>query len=574
MEITDSIRAPEPGRRQDRQSAGRMPARADHPVPTALPGDALRVLCEHVRDHPRIDVAVFVVVDPDRGTVEPAAAWFASPFVERAVAGHLRRPFDPDTPGLVETVLDRAQPLFLMRIDSWEAAGLLRAQVEREADEGCAGKVWDAVRQASLITCPVRAPLGRTVGLLVTASLDPARPLEHRDVATVSAYADLAALARERVGLAAAEERHKRREALLKRAGEDAARSLEIPEVERQVVEHALELVGAGRVVFSRSPDHRHAAAVGTAEWQPSPADLAAVARSRVWQVEGDTVHVPVTLGPRLFGVLSAFRGPGEPFDDEEADLLGRLARTSAAAIANAVDFDRERRIARALTRGFVPDSLPQVPGWEIGLLYEPAARQPAGGDVYGAWKLPGGGLAVLIGDVAGKGVETAALSAMARFFIEARSWHSESPAETLRQANTLLHDRLPSDTFVTAFLGLLTPAGLRYANAGHVPPLVMRPDGVGEAGGRGMPLGIEAGTVYEDHSLPLGARDALLAYTDGLVETRRSGEMFGDARLRAAAAEAADGGMEELVAAVHSAAKGFSGGLQDDAVVLALRRR
>ena len=72
--------------------------------------------------------------------------------------------------------------------------------------------------------------------------------------------------------------------------------------------------------------------------------------------------------------------------------MLSRLARSSAAAIANAIDFERERRIARSLTRGFVPDSLPEFGGYEIGLLYEPAARQPAGGDLYGAWALPRGG--------------------------------------------------------------------------------------------------------------------------------------------------------------------------------------
>ena len=88
-----------------------------------------------MRDHPRIDAAIFVLVDAERGTVEPGASWFASPIVERAIAPHLSRPFDTGRPGLVETVLDRAQPLFLMRVDSWEAAGLLRAQVEREAGE-------------------------------------------------------------------------------------------------------------------------------------------------------------------------------------------------------------------------------------------------------------------------------------------------------------------------------------------------------------------------------------------------------------------------------------------------------
>lgn len=563
MEIKESIRgAPEP------------------PVTTApastLPGDPLHLLTEHVRDHPRMDAAAFVVVDPDRGTIEPAAAWFSSPLVEKAVAPHLRRPYDRARPGLVEIVLDRAQPLFLVRVDSWEAAGLLRAQVEHDADEGFAGQVWDAFGPASMIACPVRTPLGRTVGLLATVSLDPGRPLERSDLATVSALADLAALARERADLGAAEAVHERHEVLLKRAAEDAAGSLEVAEVEQNVVAHALELVGAHRAVFSKSHQGGRAAAAGPAvEWVPSIGDVAEVSRSRVPKVDGSAIHVPVALGPRLFGVLSAFRFSGESFARENVDLLGRLARSSAAAMANAVDFDRERRIARALTRGFVPDSLPVLAGWELGLLYEPAAGQPAGGDVYGAWAVPDGDIALLIGDVAGKGVETAALSAMARFFIEARSWHSDSPADTLRQANTLLRERLPRDSFVTAFLGMLKPSGLLYANAGHQPPLVL-PAGAEprEARGGGLPLGVDPDASYEDHALPLGRGDALLAFTDGLLEARRSGELFGEKRVREAAAKASSGGMQELVTAVHLAAKRFSGGLQDDAVLLALRHR
>jgi serine phosphatase RsbU (regulator of sigma subunit) len=286
---------------------------------------------------------------------------------------------------------------------------------------------------------------------------------------------------------------------------------------------------------------------------------------------------VPVELGPRIFGVLSAVRESGPGFAAEDAELLGRIARSSAAAMANAVDFDRERRIARALTRGFVPEALPELPGWELGLLYEPAARQPAGGDIYGVWEMPGGEIALLVGDVAGKGVETAALSAMTRFFIEARCWDCDSPAETLRQANELLYERLPRDTFVTAFLGFITGKGLRHANAGHLPPLLLRAgdgDDAGEVGGRGLALGIERSARYEDRTLPLGHGDALVALTDGIVEARGDGELFGGERVRAAATEAAAGDMQELVTAVHRAARRFSGGLQDDAVVLALRHR
>ena len=100
--------------------------------------------------------------------------------------------------------------------------------------------------------------------------------------------------------------------------------------------------------------------------------------------------------------------------------------------MANAHDFDRERRVARALTAGFVPSTPLDINDYEVGLLYEPAQDQPAGGDVFGTWVLPGGEVAVVVGDVAGKGVETAALSAMARFFIEAASWECSSPAEVL----------------------------------------------------------------------------------------------------------------------------------------------
>ena len=153
-----------------------------------------------------------------------------------------------------------------------------------------------------------------------------------------------------------------------------------------------------------------------------------------------------------------------------------KLARSSAAAIANAIDYQRERRIARALTLGFVPESLPKLPGYETGLLYAPAANEATGGDVYGAWPVGGGdSVAVLVGDVAGKGVETAALSAMVRFFVEARSWDSLCPATMLEQANSMLLGRLPRDAFVTAFLGILTSDSLRYTNAGHLPPLHVR---------------------------------------------------------------------------------------------------
>ena len=180
----------------------------------------------------------------------------------------------------------------------------------------------------------------------------------------------------------------------------------------------------------------------------------------------------------------------------------------------------------------------------------------------------------MLVGDVAGKGVETAALSAMTRFFIEARSWDCDSPAKVLAQANVMLRNRLPSDTFVT--LGFLTDGVVRYANAGHLAPVLLRSGGaLGEPPGRGLPLGIDERPLYEDRSVELGPGDLLMGYTDGLVEARREGEMFGIDRLGRAVVEAGadERPLREVVELVFEHVRSWADTLADDSVALALRR-
>jgi serine phosphatase RsbU (regulator of sigma subunit) len=289
----------------------------------------------------------------------------------------------------------------------------------------------------------------------------------------------------------------------------------------------------------------------------------------------GSVMHVPIELGPRLYGVLTVGSDDPDAFSSNELEMLVKLARTSAGAIANAIDYERERRIARALTLGFVPESLPEVPGYETGLLYAPAANEPTGGDVYGAWPVGRGDVvAVLVGDVAGKGVETAALSAMVRFFVEARSWDTLSPAKVLEQANAMLIGRLPRDTFVTAFLGLLSRESLRYCNAGHLPPLHVRARTVCPLESHGLPLGVFERHGYSESELHLERGDLVFAYTDGLIEARREGEMYGTERLsQLVSGLAGSHAAQQLVRAVHEDVTGWADGISDDAVGLALRR-
>ena len=544
--------------------------------PLRTPGDPLGLVLEHLRGLVRTDAAMLLLVDRDRTTIEPIASWFSSPELGDAAAAAMRRPYNRERPGLTEAAVERTRPLLLPRLEDWEAAGHPREHLGNEGS-------WELYRHSSVIACPIRTALGRTLGALLVFSIDQQRPLGKADLDIVTVLADLAALARERSELLAAEAARSREEVLLKRAAEGTSGTLEPHAVEQQVVAHAIQIAGADHGRLSRIlPGSQRLVEVARDGTQApvEAATIGEVARTRSALTlggEAPSMHVPIELGPRLFGVLSLVREQGPEFDPDDQALVLKLARIAAASLANAHDFQHERHLARTLTHGFVPESLPAVPGWDVGLLYEPADDQPTGGDLYGAWPVRGGDVAVLIGDVVGKGVETAALSAMARFFIEARSWDCDDPAKVLEEAGTMLGKRLPPDRFVTAFFGFLGRRRLRYANAGHLAPLVLHADGsMSEAAAGGLPLGIDDQPGYVQQELELGADDVLLAFTDGIPEARREGRLLGDEGLRRILLDAASMTREPqaLTELVHDDVRAWASGLSDDAAILALRRR
>jgi GAF domain-containing protein len=530
-------------------------------------------LVQHVRAVLPVSAVAFAT---DDGVI----GWFAD--------DELQAGFTASMPLLV-----RSRPLLLPRLEAWQAAPELMDAMAAELGREGATRAWATMRRASLIACPVRGEFGNQLGALVIASIDRRRPLGKEQLPTVEALADLAAISLERTSLLEAEGRRARDELKLKHAAEDISGTLEPAEVYVRVAEHAATVTGAECSLLtrlnSRAGETRTAASVRCSDdiaAKLSSLDSVAfgqVVRARTPVMRsgpdaaplGSVIHVPIELGPRLYGVLTVGHAEPDRFGDDELELLTKLARSSAAAIANAIDFQRERRIARALTLGFVPESLPKLPGYETGLLYAPAANEATGGDVYGAWPVGGGDrVAVLVGDVAGKGVETAALSAMVRFFIEARSWDSLSPARVLEQANSMLLGRLPRDAFVTAFFGILSSDSLEYTNAGHLPPLHVRGEAISSLDGHGLPLGVLQGQTYGSSVLELAEGDLVFAHTDGLIEARRAGELYGADRLaRFVAQAAATESPKELVRAVHEEVTGWADGISDDAVALALRR-
>jgi GAF domain-containing protein len=556
-----------------------LPSLPDPVPPAPWRERTLARLVAHVRAVLPVSAVAFVTADSGELGTQRAAGWFASEDLRAAVEASLTR-------------MLRARSLLLPRVDAWQAAPDLMDALSAQLGEERAQRVWESYRAASVIVCPVRGEIGKPLGALIVASLDESRPLGTAQLPTVEALADLAAMALERTSLLETEGQRARDELRLKRAAAAVSASLELSEVYTRVVEHAAAITGGTHALLTRlnarTGELRTAAQVDFSDELAErlvsldSSSFGEVAHTRKPMLRsgadaaplGCLIHTPIELGPRLYGVLTVGHEDPERFGPDDLELLVKLARSSAGAIANAIDYERERRIARALTLGFVPESLPQVPGYETGLLYAPAANEPTGGDVYGAWPVNGEAVAVLVGDVAGKGVETAALSAMVRFFVEARSWDTLSPAKVLEQANAMLLGRLPRDTFVTAFLGILSRDSLRYCNAGHLPPLHVRAGSVCPLDGHGLPLGVLERHGYSESELLLERGDLVFAHTDGLVEARRGGVMYGTERLaELVAGLARSQPPQELVRAVYEDVTAWADEVSDDAVALALRR-
>jgi len=181
----------------------------------------------------------------------------------------------------------------------------------------------------------------------------------------------------------------------------------------------------------------------------------------------------------------------------------------------------REMDLAGTLQKRILPDDFPSTQNLEMFALTAPA--QEMGGDFYDFFDLDDGRVALVVADVSGKGVPAAFYMAVVRTLFRAAAPQADSPAKCLEQVNRILISHNIPGMFVTVFYGVLDPATwtLEFANAGHMPPLLVGPEGDVRAieSGGGVVLGFDHGIAYEQDSLTLGEGEALFIYTDGLTE-------------------------------------------------------
>lgn len=270
---------------------------------------------------------------------------------------------------------------------------------------------------------------------------------------------------------------------------------------------------------------------------------------------------------------------------------------------------DREMEIARQIQASFLPDVLPQFPGWEIAARFQPA--QKVGGDFYDAFPLiQNRRLGLVIGDVCDKSVGAALFMALFRTLIRAFAqqhhamrWMGDLAdkglaktadggrpvmpsigASTLRNTIELTNEYIATthssaNMFATIFFCVLDPTNgsLLYINGGHEYPLLVNSSGVkDQLSTTGPIVGIFPGAHFDIREVHMEPGETLVAFTDGVLEAQNpSGEPFGSERLHTLLAKPI-AGTTELLDCILSNLAEFTGGADpsDDITLLALRRQ
>ena len=299
-------------------------------------------------------------------------------------------------------------------------------------------------------------------------------------------------------------------------------------------------------------------------------------------------LFVPLQAGGRVIGLIY-LDSPNmvRQFTFEDLNLLTVMANVAAVRIEHArlAEVEQQERLlameldqAAQIQKGLLPANAPVVQG--IDLAGNTSACRTVGGDYYDFLTYPDGRVAMLVADVAGKGMPAALMMSNLQARVQVVFESPDGLAESVTRLNKAVAANCPGNRFITFFICVIDAASgeVSYCNAGHNPPLIVRRNGaVEKLTEGGVMLGILPRATFQDARVRLDPGDALVLYSDGVTEAVRADvdEDFGDERLGALVANQLDDPADSIVSAVVNAVAEFSEGAPqaDDITVVVARR-
>lgn len=297
-------------------------------------------------------------------------------------------------------------------------------------------------------------------------------------------------------------------------------------------------------------------------------------------------ICVPLWNNRDVIGMLYLdHRLSDQAFSENELRLAGLLANMAAVKIENAVlleeqlekkRMEEQLAVGAKIQRGLLPSANPCLAGYDICGVNQSCYE--IGGDYYDFITREDGKLALVIADVAGKGVGAALLMAVLQASLRALIPNMPDPAALVHQLNRVLIENSPANKFATLFYAELDPETHRveYVSGGHNPTLLCADGVVRELESTGPIVGLVPGVEFESRCFTLPPNGTLLLYTDGITEIMdESGDEFGTERLAALLAEDPSRDSKSLVEAVRQRMDNFSpvDGLDDDTTLVVVRR-
>ena len=366
---------------------------------------------------------------------------------------------------------------------------------------------------------------------------------------------------------------------LLAEAGQELSSSLDYEQTLQRVAQLTVpRLADWCGVVMRGEGDGLRTVAMAPAdpdrEFETGAAEVILTGRA---QRTAEVIVVPLAIAdqPPIGALSLAMAVSRRTFADGDLALAAELGRRVAIAVENARLYTERSEIATTLQQSLLPPDLPEIPGFRLASLYRAAGEHnDVGGDFYDAFEVPGGWI-VVVGDVAGRGAEAAALTSLSRYTFRTAGKLLGDPIAALEQLNAALRER-PRLSLVSVCCVML-----RVADGGATADLVLagHPPAYHVRRGSSRPIGVFAPFLgayerggWEATTIRLEPGDQLVLYTDGVIDTVGLADRFGEERLAHTLRDAT--GAADAVRRIEHALVTFAHGSQvDDTAVIAVER-